>query len=56
MNKSSLLRSLRLSMELVIAIALTLAWMPWLSSPALAAVPGWDNTGAMGTSNRLGDH
>ena len=49
MKKSWLLRPLRLAMELAITIALTLAWTPWVS-PARAAVPGWENTGAMGTA------
>jgi len=49
MKMRLLLRSLRLAMELAIAIALTLAWTPWVS-PARAIVPGWDNTGAMGST------
>ena len=36
-------------MEVVISVAIALAWMSWMS-PAWAAVPGWDNTGAMGTA------
>ena len=49
MKGSRFSRSLRSPMELAIVVALTLAWMPW-ASPALAVVPGWDNTGAMETA------
>ena len=49
MKRSRLPRSLRLSIELVIIIATTLVWMLW-ASPALAVIPGWDHTGALGTA------